>query len=59
MKPYDNVTLSVGLATFRPKMNSRSLIRYADAMMYEAKAAGGNRVRVYEHTEDVSQNEVS
>lgn len=47
---FDNMTLSVGLVAFQKNMNSRSLIRYADAMMYEAKRAGGNRVRIYQHS---------
>lgn len=56
---FDSVTLSVGLTTFTKNMNSRALIRYADAMMYEAKAAGGNRVHIYRHAGDPSHEQVS
>ena len=42
------ITVSVGVATFAEGMDGEALVRAADAAMYEAKAAGGDRVRVFE-----------
>lgn len=46
-KRFDRLTLSVGLMEYRPGSTLRSFIRFADAMMYDAKRSGGNRVFVY------------
>lgn len=43
---FDHLTLSIGLMTYREGRSPRSLIRMADAMMYEAKREGGNRVHI-------------
>ena len=37
-------TVSIGVATLRPDEELSALIRRADTAMYEAKAAGRNRV---------------
>lgn len=44
--PGDVVTISVGLAAFDPdgNMTSDDVLRHADTALYEAKAAGRNRV---------------
>jgi len=44
---FDRLTLSVGLMEYRPGSTLRSFIRFADAMMYDAKRSGGNQVYVY------------
>lgn len=44
----DQLTLSIGLCTFQPEFDLKSFIHLADAMMYEAKRAGGNRVCAYQ-----------
>ncbi len=41
---FDRLTLSIGLASYRQGSTAQSFIRAADAMMYDAKRAGGNRV---------------
>jgi diguanylate cyclase (GGDEF)-like protein len=43
----DRLTLSIGLCTFQPEFDLKSFIHVTDAMMYEAKRAGGNRVCTY------------
>lgn len=51
---FDALTLSVGLMSYREGSSLRSFIRFTDAMMYDAKRSGGNRVFVYtpdKHTE--------
>ncbi len=42
-----SMTLSIGVAIHRGAQNSQDLVRRADHAMYEAKAAGRNRVAVY------------
>lgn len=52
---FDRLTVSIGLMTYKSGSSVRSFIRYADAMMYDAKRSGGNRVYVYrpeDHTAD-------
>jgi two-component system, cell cycle response regulator len=46
-KRFDRLTLSVGLMEYRPGSTARFFIRFADAMMYDAKRSGGNSVFVY------------
>lgn len=50
-KRFDRLTLSVGLMEYRSGTTARSFMRYADAMMYDAKRSGGNRVYVYKPQE--------
>lgn len=45
----DNVTVSVGGATFRGAVSYERLFALADMLLYEAKAAGRNCVRMREH----------
>ncbi len=53
-KHFDELTLSVGLMTYREGTSLRSFIRFADAMMYDAKREGGNRVFVFQPESSVS-----
>jgi diguanylate cyclase (GGDEF)-like protein/PAS domain S-box-containing protein len=41
---FDDLTLSIGCVSFREGLTVRSFIEKADALMYKAKRAGGNRV---------------
>lgn len=41
-----DVTVSIGVATIQPGESAASLVRRADAALYEAKRAGRNRLRV-------------
>lgn len=47
-KHFDKLTTSIGLMSYRGG-SLRSFIRSTDAMMYDAKRSGGNRVYVYEY----------
>ena len=40
----DALTLSIGVLTYSDGMSIRTFVQSADALMYEAKRAGGNRV---------------
>ena len=56
-KHFDQLTLSVGLMTYKVGQTSRSFIHFVDKIMYSAKRSGGNRVYVHrgddlEDTED-------
>lgn len=44
---FDNLTLSIGLMSYREGYSLRSFIQFTDAVMYDAKRAGGNMVYVY------------
>ncbi len=44
-----NVTLSIGIAEFRPGISIDDLVRSADRAMYAAKNAGRNRTVSFEH----------
>lgn len=50
----DNLTLSLGLCTYRGELDVKTLIHTADAMMYESKRAGGNRVTVNRSTKQAA-----
>ncbi|MBI2433803.1 MAG: diguanylate cyclase [Candidatus Hydrogenedentes bacterium] len=45
---YDHLTVSIGLMSYRRGTSLRSFVRFVDAMMYDAKRSGGNRVFVYD-----------
>jgi len=45
------MTISLGLATMSAGDNMETLIRYADAALYEAKRSGRNRMIVFVHDE--------
>ncbi len=47
-KHFDQLTLSVGLMSYKEGASLRTFIRFADAMMYDAKRSGGNRVYVFD-----------
>ncbi len=56
-KRFDRLTLSIGLMQYRPGSTARSFIRFADAMMYDAKRSGGNRVFIY-NSEEFPDNDI-
>ena len=41
---FDELTLSIGCVSFKEGFTVRSFIEKADALMYQAKRAGGNQV---------------
>jgi diguanylate cyclase len=43
-KPISHVTVSIGVAVWRPKMSAQRLVELADAALYQAKTGGRNRV---------------
>lgn len=45
-KHFDNLTLSVGLMTYKKGQTSRAFIHFVDKLMYSAKRSGGNKVYV-------------
>jgi diguanylate cyclase (GGDEF)-like protein/PAS domain S-box-containing protein len=49
---FDGLTVSIGLMTYREGYSLRTFIQFADAMMYDAKRSGGNRI--YVHRPEVS-----
>ncbi len=46
-RKFDRLTVSIGLMTYREGYSLRTFIQFADAMMYDAKRSGGNRIFVY------------
>lgn len=46
-KHFDHLTVSIGLLAYRDGYSVQTFIQFADAMMYDAKRSGGNRVFVY------------
>ncbi|MCC6695417.1 MAG: diguanylate cyclase [Candidatus Hydrogenedentes bacterium] len=51
-KGFEQLTLSMGLMTYQQDLSLKSFIHLTDAMMYQAKRAGGNRICVYRPEED-------
>lgn len=59
-KHFDELTLSIGLMTYKEGYSLRMFIQFADAMMYDAKRSGGNRTFVYTPDSDKqSEDEAS
>jgi PleD family two-component response regulator len=57
-RPVDGmrpVHVSVGAAAWRPGLEAGQLYRMADAVMYQAKFAGGRRVLVHDARDDDSE----
>jgi two-component system cell cycle response regulator len=46
-RQFDALTVSIGLMTYREGYSLRTFIQFADAMMYDAKRSGGNRIFVF------------
>ncbi len=44
---FDQLTLSIGVMSYKEGFSLRSFIQFTDAVMYDAKRAGGNQVYVY------------
>ncbi len=55
-KRFDQVTLSIGMMSYRQGASLRSFIQFADAMMYDAKRSGGNQVFVYKSPADTKES---
>ena len=45
---FDELTLSIGIMAYREGHSLRSFIQFTDAVMYDAKRAGGNKVFVFD-----------
>ena len=45
---FDHLTVSIGLMSYKRGTSLRSFVRFVDAMMYDAKRSGGNRVFIYD-----------
>lgn len=54
---FDHLTLSIGLMSHTQGSSLRSFIRLTDAMMYDAKRAGGNRVLVWNPSKNLELDE--
>jgi diguanylate cyclase (GGDEF)-like protein/PAS domain S-box-containing protein len=54
-RQFDHLTVSIGLMTYKLGTSLRSFIRSTDALMYDAKRSGGNRVYLYDYEDDESQ----
>ncbi len=52
-KKFDELTVSIGLMTYREGYSLRTFIQFTDAMMYDAKRSGGNRIFVFRPEEDI------
>lgn len=46
-RKFEDLSLSIGLTMYRNEFPRRRFIQFTDAMMYEAKRAGGGRISVY------------
>lgn len=44
---FDTLTVSIGLMTYKEGYSLRTFIQFTDAMMYDAKRSGGNKIYVY------------
>ena len=49
---FDNLTVSIGLMTYKEGYSLRTFIQFTDAMMYDAKRSGGNKIYVYRPEND-------
>jgi len=56
-RKFDRLTLSIGLMSYREGDSLRGFISSADAVMYDAKRAGGNSVFVYHSGDEVAPKE--
>ena len=54
---FDHLTLSIGLMAYRDGYSLRSFIQNVDAMMYDAKRSGGNRVCVHKPDPAAAENQ--
>ncbi len=54
---FDHLTLSIGLMSHTKGTSLRSFIRFTDAMMYDAKRLGGNRVLVWNPAKNLEWEE--
>ena len=56
-KRFDALTVSIGLMTYREGYSLRTFIQFTDAMMFDAKRSGGNRIFVFEPQLGSGKNE--
>lgn len=54
MRHFDALTVSIGLMTYKEGYSLRTFIQFTDAMMYDAKRSGGNRIDVYRPETEVT-----
>ncbi|MCX5759622.1 MAG: diguanylate cyclase [Candidatus Hydrogenedentes bacterium] len=54
---FDALTLSIGMMTYRQGYSLRTFVQFTDAMMYDAKRSGGNRIFVYRPEGDPPQEQ--
>jgi len=57
-KKFDDLTVSIGLMTYRDGYSLRTFIQFTDAMMYDAKRSGGNKIFVYHPEEDALKEDM-
>ena len=56
-KRFDALTISIGLMTYREGYSLRTFIQFTDAMMFDAKRSGGNKIFVFEPQLESDTNE--